>query len=114
MTSREVEMAIVREVIAGLAAHGWSCYAVSNGDGDTPCADEAAILEEAFAADEAHLRFHGPADPATGRLAYGWIFIVLGNGGWDVVNDHSAAYPVFAEVIDPITDKYEALQGIGP
>lgn len=54
--------------------------------------DQALIMAEAFAGDEAHLFVHdaGQQPVVDGELnALGWVFIVLGNEGWDVISDYT-------------------------
>jgi hypothetical protein len=54
--------------------------------------DVDKIMEEAFAGDEAHI-FVQPAEGPTvedGRVvSEGWVYIVLGNEGWDVISDYT-------------------------
>lgn len=53
--------------------------------------DRKKIMEEAFAGDEAHLFIHEAGKPAieAGRInSIGWVFIVLGNDGYDVICDY--------------------------
>lgn len=54
--------------------------------------DVGAIMAEAFAGDEAHI-FVQPGEGPTiedGQVASeGWVYIVLGNEGWDVISDYT-------------------------
>lgn len=57
--------------------------------GSTSVAD---IMKEAFAGDEAHI-FVQPAEGPTVEdgqvVSIGWVFIVMGNDGYDVISDYS-------------------------
>jgi hypothetical protein len=104
----EVERDIVRATIEEAEKQGWTLYRVSNGEEVvTPKSHEEA-LEAAFACDEAHLHF-GTTD---GQEA--WVFIVLGNDGWDVICDYTLSLNAVIDALDPLVSKYEAEAGIEP
>lgn len=54
--------------------------------------DRKAIVDEAMAGDDAHI-FIQPTDGPTvenGRVvSLGWVYIVRGNDGWDVISDYN-------------------------
>ncbi len=54
--------------------------------------DKKKIVDEAMAGDEAHI-FVQPADGALTEngsvVSVGWVYVVLGNDGWDVVSDYT-------------------------
>jgi hypothetical protein len=73
--------------------------------------DIERIMEEAFAGDEAHI-FIQPAEGPTvenGRVvSLGWVYIVLGNDGWDVISDYTVN-PLTEELLtesNKIADSY--------
>lgn len=60
--------------------------------------DKEKIMDEAFAGDECHLFIHD----ATGEtvidgaiISRGWIYLVFGNDGWDVISDYSVRLEEF-------------------
>ncbi len=55
--------------------------------------DVEKILGEALAGDDAHLFIQPGKGPTTQNgvvISQGWVFVVLGNSGWDVVSDYVA------------------------
>jgi hypothetical protein len=81
---RELERDIVGILIRdGLAAG----YALGVYDGEeialAPSVDPVAILEAMFSVDDEYLTYH------KGGKRVGWVRLVYGNGGWDVVADHT-------------------------
>lgn len=82
-----IERRIIRHLIREAKKDGWECVAVNNGgDEDEVCTTEAEVMDHAFATDEAQLYFR---KPISGDGAKHWVFIVLGNDGYDVIADHS-------------------------
>lgn len=105
---QQVERILVKAYITALQNAGFALHGVANS------AEEDIVktrivkvaLEEAFATDEAHVFFE-----LDGKGRKGWLFFVLGNGGWDVLTDYSCPddFPLFAQTIeslDPLVDKY--------
>jgi Fe-S cluster assembly iron-binding protein IscA len=104
-----VERKIVRRFVKDALAAGYRLgvsldrgYDVDDGMllGST---DAKKIMDEAFAGDEAHIFIQ----PATGPtvedgqvVSEGWVYIVLGNDGWDVISDYSTN-----DKGDSLTDK---------
>lgn len=56
--------------------------------------DPKEIMKEAFAGDDAHIFIQPGAGPTLDEdlrvVSLGWVFIVLGNDGWDVISDYTA------------------------
>lgn len=97
MLKRAIEQAIVaRFVDDALAADKRLAVSLERGydveDMLLGSRDKAAILLEAFSGDEAHI-FVQPAEGPTVEdgqvVSEGWVYIVLGNDGYDVISDYS-------------------------
>lgn len=98
MTVTEMEKQIVRAFVEDTIAAGYRVavslergYDVEDMLLGSTDADE--IMNEALAGDDAHL-FVQPADgPTVGAdedvVSLGWVYIVLGNNGWDVISDYT-------------------------
>jgi hypothetical protein len=102
---RLVELAIVRKVAADLIAAG---YLITVDDGeDEPVknsTDVDAIIDAAFAVDEAYLRVApNPANEsrAAVRNRSGFVRLIFGNTGWDAVSDYSVN---LEEALKPSSD----------
>jgi len=70
--------------------------------------DVKAIMDEAFAGDEAHIF----VQPATGPtiedgavVSIGWVYIVLGNDGYDVISDYSVNLESLLDGANKLADK---------
>ena len=71
--------------------------------------DRLKIVEEAMAGDEAHI-FVQPADGPTVEsgvvVSEGWVYVVLGNDGWDVISDYSTRIELLLSGANKLADKY--------
>ena len=80
---------IERRVVAALCAHlaigGWKPCEVNDGDERTPVEDAKSAMELIFNLDDAWLVF------AKGKHRH-WVRFVMGNSGWDVINDWSFSH----------------------
>ena len=93
---RAMEKRIVRQFVKDTLAAGYRLGVSLERGYDTESmlfsADSKKIMDEAFAGDEAHL-FIVPSDEpqiVDGQVnAVGWVYIVLGNDGYDVISDYS-------------------------
>lgn len=97
MKTRNIEKRIVRRFVKDALAQG-KRLAVSLERGyDVEdmllgSRDVKAIMDEAFAGDEAHIFVQpgiGPTVEDGSVLSEGWVYIVLGNDGWDVISDYT-------------------------
>jgi hypothetical protein len=72
--------------------------------------DKAAIMLEAFAGDEAHI-FVQPAEGPTVEdgqvVSEGWVFIVLGNDGYDVISDYTVNLEPLLARANKLAEKLE-------
>ena len=92
----KVERKIVAFLFNTMAAHGWQVDYIFDGQDNVRYAEwtEAKVLDTVFSVDEAQIRF--VKDKSWGRM-YHNVFIVLGNGGWDCINDHTCSNPSIPE-----------------
>lgn len=98
-TTQDIERRIVRRLVKDVLATGRSIsvslergYDLPDGEGVLASTIETRIMAEAFAGDEAHLFIHEPgvAPLEDGEVVcLGWVFIVLGNDGPDVICDYT-------------------------
>lgn len=95
---RLVELAIVRKAAADLIAAG---YLITVDDGDDEpvrkSKDIDAIMDAAFAVDEAYLYVYS----GEGQAKCGFVRLIYGNTGWDVISDHSVN---LEEALKPTND----------
>lgn len=100
---QKVERRIVRRLIFDALKAGFS-FNVNNG-GDTnelpaPTNKAKDVLATMFATDSEHLLLYKDGK------SFGWVFLVYGNDGWDVVSDYSINLePVMAGATQ-LADKY--------
>ena len=88
----EVEREIVAFLYNTMAQHDWQVDYIFDGQDNVRYAEwtEAKVLDTVFSVDEATISFV----KSTGRGCIRRIVdIILGNSGWDCVNDHSLSNP---------------------
>ncbi|MEQ1694754.1 MAG: hypothetical protein ABL901_02840 [Hyphomicrobiaceae bacterium] len=96
-----IERTLCKRVIRALFARGYQLRVHSGDDWETPrciqASDEDDLMQALFNLDEAHLVvYKGKA-----RAQFGWVKLVFGNDGWDVISD----YTVNLEgVLTPVND----------
>ena len=78
MNRSDIEMAIVKHLLERAKEFGWVCIKVNNGDGYVRVAEDE-VMDEAFAADYADLRFECEG------FRQQWVLLVFGNDGYDVI-----------------------------
>lgn len=86
---QNVERRICRALIKEAIALGYY-VSVDNGEEVVlkKSQDCTAILKEMFSVDEEHLRFHTKNEDDSFE-SRGWVFLVYGNDGWDVIADYT-------------------------
>ncbi len=81
---KTIETIVIRPLLEDAIAAG---YTLGVDDGEEivirDCTDPAAILDKLFSVGEEHILFY------RGQRKAGWVFLVHGNSGWDVVSDYS-------------------------
>ena len=88
----EVERKIVAFLFNTMSQHGWHVDYIFDGGDNVRYAEwtEAKVLDIVFSVDEAEISF--VKSTGRGRIRRG-VDVILGNDGWDCVNDHSLSNP---------------------
>ena len=98
----EIERKIVTFLYNAMAAAGWQVDYIFDGQDNVRYAEwtEADVLDTVFSVDAATVRFVKNKNWRRMRRS---AFIVLGNSGWDCINDHTCSNPSIPE------DDFEAV-----
>lgn len=114
---RDIEKRIVRRFVKDAIAEGYRLAVSLERGYDVDdmllgSVDVAKIMDEAFTGDEAHI-FVQPKDGelVTGDgqvVSIGWVYIVLGNDGWDVISDYTVNLEALLDGANRLADKLEA------
>lgn len=93
----QTERAVCRKLIRALHAAGYKLRVVSTDDYETKVGEgEAGLMRALFNLDDAFLVPHTVCG-----TPHGWVRLVFGNDGWDVVSDYTTDLePVLAPVND--------------
>ena len=98
----ELEKRIVREIAKAALEKGWTASVY---DGEEWAlrisSDLSAIMAAIYSTDEDQLILRD----ADGKRM-GWIRLVYGNDGWDVINDYSTALEEFLKPINNFAEEY--------
>jgi len=105
---QEIERRIIRRIVRDGLDAGFQ-ITVDDG-GDEPSVrrstDEATIMAAVMLTDEDFLHFSKPGEPLQG-----WVRLIYGNDGWDVVNDYTTNLePLLAGAMAE-ADRLEATHG---
>jgi hypothetical protein len=102
---RRIERRIVRRIVTDALAAG---YLISVHDGEEIALDRStdarAIMASLFTTDEDTLLLARPGDPLGG-----WVRLIYGNDGWDVVNDYTTNLDDLMVGANKAADKLEEL-----
>lgn len=119
LTIRTMEKKIVRQFVNDALAKGYRLAVSLERGYDTDemllgSTDVAKIMDEAFSGDEAHIFVQpGDGELITGDgqvVSEGWVFIVLGNGGWDVISDYTVNLEPLMVNANKIADRYQGVE----
>jgi hypothetical protein len=103
---QEVERKIVTRLLKDAVAAGY-WISVDNGE-DEPTKNSQnirKILKFMFQCDEERIYLHASEDEP---LIYeGWVYLVYGNDGWDVIADYTTNLQHIMAGADKISDKYQ-------
>lgn len=94
-----VERAVVSEVLYAASRAGWRACQTDMGDGPVQTRGVRAAMAEVFACDDGRVYLR---HVQTGEGA--WVYIVLGNDGWDCISDYSTN---LTPIIEPIYKRIE-------
>ena len=110
----EVERKIVAFLYNAMAAAGWQVDYIFDGQDNVRYAEwtEAKVLDTVFAVDEATVSFVNDKD--WGRMCRN-VYIVLGNDGWDCINDHTCSkssipeddFETVMKTVDTYTEQFQ-------
>ena len=97
MNTAKIEREIVGKLVDDVLAAGFRISVSLERGYDTEemlkgSRDKEKIMEEAFAGDDCHIFVHEAEGEILeeGRIvSKGWVYIVLGNDGYDVISDYS-------------------------
>ena len=116
----EVERKIVAFLYNAMAAAGWQVDYIFDGQDNVRYAEwtEAKVLDTVFSVDEATISFVKLTELKRGRTRTRTrrsVSIILGNDGWDCVNDHSLSNPnnpddnfeAVMELVDTFAEQFE-------
>lgn len=98
----EVERKIVAFLYNAMAAAGWQVDYIFDGQDNVRYAEwtETKVLGIVFSVDEAQISF--VKSTGRGRIRR-VVDIILGNSGWDCINDHTCSDP------NDVDDNFEAV-----
>ena len=98
----EIERKVITFLYNAMAAAGWQVDYIFDGQDNVRYAEwtEAKVLDIVFSVDEAAISF--VKDKGRGRMRRN-VHIVLGNSGWDCINDSACSDP------DNPDDNFEAV-----
>lgn len=102
---RRLERRIALRIITGLLAAG---YEVTLEEVyEVPTTDRRVLMDNLFLMDEDRIYVHrkGEATP------FGWVYLVYGNSGWDVINDYTTNLEELMKPVIEAADKLEELFG---
>ena len=88
----EIERKIVSFLYNAMAAAGWQVDYIFDGEDNVRYAEwtEANVVDTVFSVDDATISF--VKSTGRGRIRR-VVDIILGNSGWDCINDHSLSNP---------------------
>lgn len=100
-----IERAVVRQAITDLLAAGHTISLNNGGDQDevSLSTDLAALMASIQETDEEYLLVY-PKD-ADGTSRQGWIRLIYGNDGWDVMNDYTTNLGVAINKADTLASE---------
>ena len=89
----EVERKIVAFLFNTMSQHDWHVDYIFDGQDNVRYAEwtEAKVLDTVFSVDDATISFV-KSTVGCGRIRRN-VYIVLGNSGWDCINDNALSYP---------------------
>lgn len=95
-----IERAVVRHAATALIAAGCELRLHDGEDFSTERTTSVdLIMAELMATDDEHLWVYGPDDSSKG-----WIYLVYGNDGYDVISDHSVSLTELLKSTDAFSD----------
>lgn len=112
----EIEKRIAKKLVADLLAAGFvlsvSIEAINSIDPEDHeiwrSKDEAAIVQAMFAGDEDWIKvYYADNNPEDEDLPMGWVRLVYGNDGWDVISDYTTNLEKYMQGASALADAIE-------
>jgi hypothetical protein len=107
-TRQKIERAIIERIVTDAISVG---YAISVNDGEETTLrrsrDTSAIMAAMMTTDEDRLLIHRPS----AERYFGWVYLVYGNDGWDVVNDYTTNLESLMAGADKVAGEFEKQYG---
>ncbi len=112
---QELERRIVTQFVQdAIAANKRLAVSLERGYDTDECLlgsqDLAKILDEAFAGDEAHIFVQPATGPTVDKdgmiVSEGWLYIVLGNDGYDVISDYTTNLETLLKNANLLANQY--------
>lgn len=104
----EIEKKVVRKLVREMKAAGWIAINVYDGEETVPVSTEAEVLDNVFAVDDSRIVFRKTVVPLAPMRRT--AVIVLGNDGWDCIDDHSCSkdhkHDDFEKIMDDVIYPY--------
>lgn len=94
----ELEYKMIAALISGLSASGFDLIGGNDGEEDQTFTSARVALEMAFSVDESQLYFQH-RENATRH----WVYLVMGNSGYDVISDYGCGTQAFADAVEAST-----------
>ena len=79
---RKIEKRLVRHLIRVMKLNGWNIKFIYDSEENVKVSTEKEAMDVVFGLDECHIHF------TNGKFTH-WVYIVLGNDGWDAICDNS-------------------------
>lgn len=98
MTAPSTDLSAIRQIVSGLQLAGWTLDYVYDGEERVPVKDAHEAIALTTDLDEATLSVHKDTET-------GYVYFVLGNEPYEVAADWTLT---LSDVLDPITDSWEA------
>ena len=101
---QKIERQLIRHLIRVMDLNGWKIDYIDDGGENIKVSTELQALETVFSVDTCHIRFKKE------NLSH-WVFIVLGNDGWDAICDYSySENDDFKDIIKNVFEYVDYLQ----
>jgi hypothetical protein len=101
---QEVERKIAKALVVDALKTGF-VVSVDNGEEESAKFDDVkSILNAMFLTDEERLYMWNPTN---GKMI-GWVYLVYGNSGWDVISDYTVNLEPIMAGANKIADHYES------
>jgi hypothetical protein len=104
---QQIERQIVHQIVTDAITHGYF-VSVHNGEEITVTRSNSVkvVMAETMSVDEEHLFF-----TSASGAEVGWVFLVYGNGGYDVICDYTTNLEELMKGAETLADELEERHG---